>query len=76
MDLLNQLAQDGVLSLLLAISFWAIYSLFRELQRQWNERLIDREKSQEAITSMAEPMKELRRTIEASLKIMEEIARK
>lgn len=72
-DLINQLAQTGILGLLLALAIVAIVFLYRENNRIQEKRISDLKEARDLIM---EPLRGIQQTAEKTLQIVEALKTK
>lgn len=68
MENLNKLAENGVLGVILAISFLANYLLFNVIKDLQEKRIVDIKESRD---SFMEPVKAIKQTVELILSIVQ-----
>jgi hypothetical protein len=68
MELIQTLAETGILGLLLAISIGANYFLYKEIKYLQNKRVEDAKEIREQFT---EPMKAIKQTVDLILILLE-----
>ena len=69
MELLKQLAETGILGLLLAIAIFAIYTLYRENKNLQEKRVQD---ALETRNKMLEPLQAIKQTVDLILTLAQQ----